>query len=271
MTRKQQEIDDMNDAVSQPGFTQVFTTNDLRQRDRRQARKQKPIVELRDVSVEYPDATGKALDGVSMSVLPGECVILVGLSGAGKTTIMRLLNRTIKATSGEVRINGQDIGKLDDDAVPMLRRQIGTVFQDYKLLPHRTAYENVAFAMQCIGKSEDEIRKQVPEALALVGLSDKLDSYPHQMSGGEQQRVSIARAMVNKPPLLICDEPTGNLDPAISLGIVRILERINQTGVTIVMSTHDNQMVDQMHNRVIELRGGHIIRDEYDGNFYAEV
>lgn len=249
------------------GFTQTFSSADIK--SRATASDRKPIIRMREVGLTYNVSSTPTLHDINMTVYPGENVMLIGMSGAGKSTIMRLLNRTIKATSGVVEINGQDIGKLSDDDVPMLRRQIGTVFQDYKLLPYRTAYENVAFAMRCIGKSKDEISKQVPEALALVGLSDKLDAYPNQLSGGEQQRVSIARAMVNRPPLLICDEPTGNLDPAISLGIMKILERINEAGITIIMSTHDNQIVNNTNARVIELRDGTIVRDEQNGNFYA--
>lgn len=227
-----------------------------------------PTIRLSHVDVEYPNASDLTLRDVSLSVYPGEFVIVIGMSGAGKSTFLRLLNRTLVAKSGTVEIGGQDVSGLDADAVPMLRRQVGTVFQDYKLLPYRTAYENVAFAMRCVGASKQDIETRVPEALRLVGLADKMDSYPKQMSGGEQQRVSIARAMVNKPPLLVCDEPTGNLDPAISLGIMQILERINESGVTVVMSTHDNQIVDSTHHRIIEFRHGRVVRDEQDGNFY---
>lgn len=230
-----------------------------------------PVIRLSHVDVEYPNANDLTLKDVSLSVYPGEFVIVIGMSGAGKSTFLRLLNRTLVAKSGTVEIGGQDVGGLDADSVPMLRRQVGTVFQDYKLLPYRTAYENVAFAMKCVGASRQDIEERVPEALRLVGLSGKMDSYPKQMSGGEQQRVSIARAMVNKPPLLVCDEPTGNLDPAISLGIMQILERINESGVTVVMSTHDNQIVDNTHHRIIEFRNGRVVRDEQDGNFYDKT
>lgn len=230
-----------------------------------------PVIRLSNVDVEYKDASDLTLKNVSLSIYPGEFVIVIGMSGAGKSTFLRLLNRTLVAKSGTVEIGGQDVGRLDADSVPMLRRQVGTVFQDYKLLPYRTAYENVAFAMKCVGASKQDIEERVPEALRLVGLADKMDSYPKQMSGGEQQRVSIARAMVNKPPLLVCDEPTGNLDPAISLGIMQILERINESGVTVVMSTHDNQIVDSTHHRIIEFRNGRVVRDEQDGNFYDKT
>jgi cell division transport system ATP-binding protein len=227
-----------------------------------------PAVRLSHVDVAYPDAAGLTLEDVSLTVMPGEFVIVVGMSGAGKSTFLRLLNRTLVAKSGTVEIGGQDVSKLNADTVPMLRRQVGTVFQDYKLLPYRTAYENVAFAMKCVGASKADIERRAPEALKLVGLANKMDSYPKQMSGGEQQRVSIARAMVNNPPLLVCDEPTGNLDPAISFGIMQILERINANGTTVIMSTHDNQIVDSTHHRIIEFRHGHVVRDERDGNFY---
>lgn len=265
------EVRDMDDATKRNGFTQTFSTNELKRRQARGGGRQSPVVSLSDVRVRYDGDADDVLKGVSFDVLPGESVMLIGMSGAGKSTVMRLLNRTIKASGGTVRINGQDIGSLSDDAVPALRRQIGTVFQDYKLLPRRTAYENVAFAMRCVGKGDKEIAAQVPEALSLVGLSAKMGAYPNQMSGGEQQRVSIARAMVNRPPLLICDEPTGNLDPAISLGIMKILQRINEAGVTVIMSTHDNQLVDGMGTRVIELRDGRVLRDESNGGFFAKA
>lgn len=273
VTNAKSELRDMDNATRQSGFTQTFSTDELKRREQqtRSGGKSSPIVSLSDVHVKYESNTDDVLKGVSFDVLPGENVMLIGMSGAGKSTIMRLLNRTIKASSGTVKINGQDIGSLSDDAVPALRRQIGTVFQDYKLLPHKTAYENVAFAMRCIGKSDKEIGSQVPEALSLVGLSSKMGAYPNQMSGGEQQRVSIARAMVNRPPLFICDEPTGNLDPAISLGIMKILQRINEAGITIIMSTHDNQLVDGMNTRVIELRDGKVLRDESNGGFFAKA
>ena len=173
--------------------------------------------------------------------------------------------RNVKPTSGRVIVAGQDLMKIKNRKIPFLRRQIGAVFQDYKLLPNRTAYENVAFALQCIGKPKAVIKAQVPEVLRLVGLAEQMDSLPDQLSGGEQQRVSVARAMVNRPPLLICDEPTGNLDPAISLGIMKLLERINRTGTTVIVATHDRAMVDSMQRRVIALEGGRVIRDQERG------
>lgn len=227
-----------------------------------------PAVCLKHVNVEYPDSSDLTLKDVNLTIYPGEFVIVVGTSGAGKSTFLRLLNRTLMAKSGTVEIGGQDVGKLTADTVPLLRRQVGTVFQDYKLLPYHTVYENVAFAMKCVGASKAEIAQKAPEALRLVGLADKMNSYPKQLSGGEQQRVSIARAIVNNPPLLVCDEPTGNLDPAISYGIMQILELINSKGVTVIMSTHDNQIVDSTHHRIVEFQHGRIVRDENDGNFY---
>ena len=280
LSTEQEEIADMDNAVKQSGFTQAFSSDDINSRlgmsgrgkhgGKPEYKGQSPVISFKHVTKSYEDDDrAPVLKGIDFDVYPGECVILIGQSGAGKTTIMRLLNRTIKATSGSVEIAGQDIGKLPDDAVPQLRRQIGTVFQDYKLLKDKTTYDNVAFALRCVGKSREVVTEQVPEALRLVGLGDKMDAFPNQLSGGEQQRVSIARAMVSRPPLLICDEPTGNLDPAISLGIVRILERINKTGTTVIISTHDDQIVDRLQQRVIELRNGLIVRDEEGGSFYG--
>ena len=200
-------------------------------------------------------------------IYPGEFVFLVGHSGSGKTTLLNTMLRNVKPTSGRVMVAGQDLMKIKNRKIPFLRRQIGAVFQDYKLLPNRTAYENVAFALQCIGKPKAVIKAQVPEVLRLVGLAEQMDSLPDQLSGGEQQRVSVARAMVNRPPLLICDEPTGNLDPAISLGIMKLLERINRTGTTVIVATHDRAMVDSMQRRVIALEGGRVIRDQEKGGY----
>ena len=180
---------------------------------------------------------------------------------------MRLITREQKATHGQVIVAGQDLTRMRNSKVPYLRRQIGTVFQDFKLLPDKTVYENVSFALECIGKPRPVIDIQVPEVLRLVGLGQKMNAYPDQLSGGEQQRVSVARAMVNRPPLLICDEPTGNLDPAISLGIMKLLDRINRAGTTVVMATHDREMVDSMRKRVIALEAGHIVRDQEKGGY----
>ena len=222
-----------------------------------------PTISFRNVSLIYPSRPDKkALDDVSLDIYPGEFVFVVGHSGSGKSSLLRLITRELKATSGQVIVAGQDLTKLRNGKVPYLRRQIGCVFQDFKLLPDKTVYENVAFALECIGKRRAVIRGQVPEVLRLVGLADAMDKYPDQLSGGEQQRVSVARAMVNRPPLLVCDEPTGNLDPAISLGIMKLLDRINRTGTTVVMATHDREMVDSMRKRVIALEAGHVVRDQ---------
>lgn len=234
----------------------------------------RPTISLRNATLIYPAQPNKpALDGVSLDIYPGEFVFVVGHSGSGKSTLLKLLTRELRATSGKVIVAGQDLTKLRDRKVPYLRRQIGTVYQDFKLLPDKTVYENVAFALECIGKPRAVIKVQVPETLRLVGLAEKMDNYPDQLSGGEQQRVSIARAMVNRPPLLVCDEPTGNLDPAISLGIMRLLDRINRTGTTVVMATHDREMVDSMRRRVIALEAGHVVRDQEKGGygFYGAI
>ena len=227
-----------------------------------------PTISFRNVSLIYPSRPDKkALDDVSLDIYPGEFVFVVGHSGSGKSSLLRLITRELKATSGQVIVAGQDLTKLRNGKVPYLRRQIGTVYQDFKLLPDKTVYGNVAFALECIGKRRAVIRGQVPEVLRLVGLADAMDKYPDQLSGGEQQRVSVARAMVNRPPLLVCDEPTGNLDPAISLGIMKLLDRINRTGTTVVMATHDREMVDSMRKRVIALEAGHMVRDQERGGY----
>ncbi len=206
-----------------------------------------------------------ALENVDFKVYPGEFVFLVGHSGSGKSTFIRLINRELKVTSGKLFVAGEDLTVMKDWRVPYLRRNIGCVFQDFKLLQKKTTFENVAFALEVIGKSKHIINTQVPEVLRLVGLEGKLDKYPDQLSGGEQQRVSIARAIVNRPPLLICDEPTGNLDPQTSLGIMRLLDRINRTGTIVLVATHDKEMVDNMRRRVIALESGHIVRDQDRG------
>ena len=227
-----------------------------------------PTISFKNVSLVYPAQPNKpALDGVSLDIYPGEFVFVVGHSGSGKSSLLRLITCERRATSGQVHVAGQDLTKLKNKKVPYLRRQIGTVYQDFKLLPDKTVYENVAFALECIGKPRAVVNVQVPEVLRLVGLAEKMDSYPDQLSGGEQQRVSVARAMVNRPPLLICDEPTGNLDPAISLGIMRLLELINRNGTTVVMATHDREMVDSMRKRVIALEAGEVVRDQERGGY----
>jgi cell division transport system ATP-binding protein len=195
----------------------------------------------------------------------GEFVFLVGASGSGKSTFLRLVLKEEKATKGVVRVSGKDVAKLSSWKVPHLRRTIGVVFQDFRLLPNKTVFENVAFALQVIGKPRHAISHTVPEVLELVGLAGKETRFPHELSGGEQQRVAIARAFVNRPAILLADEPTGNLDPATSAGIMRLLDRINTTGTTIVMATHDTEIVDQMRKRVVELENGLKVRDEDQG------
>ena len=228
-----------------------------------------PIIELDDVTKVYPGGH-LALERVSLTVGRGDFLFLVGPTGCGKSTLIKLLIRELDPTEGEVRIAGRSIGTLSEKKIPLLRRNIGTVFQDFKLLPNRTVYDNVAYALQVIGAGRAEIREKVPETLRLVGLSTKVHSYPDQLSGGEQQRVSVARAFVNHPPLLICDEPTGNLDPDTSVGIMQLLYRINRSGTTILMATHDREMVDKMRKRVIALEEGKLLRDERRGGYTSE-
>jgi cell division transport system ATP-binding protein len=228
-----------------------------------------PIIEMRDVSKVYPGGH-LALDRVSLAVNRGDFVFLVGPTGCGKSTLIKLLIRELEPTDGSVSIAGRDVGALSDKKIPQLRRNVGTVFQDFKLLPSRTVYDNVAYALQVIGASRAEIRQKVPETLRLVGLSTKLHNYPDELSGGEQQRVSVARAFVNHPPLLLADEPSGNLDPVTSVGIMQLLYRINKTGTTVVVVTHDREMVDRMRRRVIELYEGRVIRDEISGGYTEE-
>jgi cell division transport system ATP-binding protein len=228
-----------------------------------------PIVELRDATKVYPGGH-MALDRVSLAIDRGEFVFLVGPTGCGKSTLIKTLIRDEMVTEGSVRIAGRDIEALPDKKIPQLRRNIGTVFQDFKLLPDRTVYDNVAYALQVIGASRAQIRAQVPETLRLVGLSTKLHSYPDELSGGEQQRVSIARAFVNHPPLLLADEPSGNLDPVTSIGVMQLLYRINKTGTTVLVVTHDREMVDSMRRRVIELYEGRVVRDEVSGGYTEE-
>ncbi len=253
--------------TQQQGFTSVFAP--LRDDDAAPVpHTGTPTISLRNVTKIYPAQPNKpALDDVSLDIYPGEFVFVVGHSGSGKSTFLRLLTRELRATKGQVLVAGQDLTKMRNWKVPYLRRQIGTVYQDFKLLPDKTVYGNVAFALECIGKPRSVIKAQVPEVLRLVGLGEKMDNYPDQLSGGEQQRVSVARAMVNRPPLLVCDEPTGNLDPAISLGIMKLLDRINRTGTTVVMATHDREMVDSMRKRVIALEAGHVVRDQEKGGY----
>jgi cell division transport system ATP-binding protein len=226
------------------------------------------MIVFEDVKKVYePGVT--ALEGVSFTIEKGEFVFVVGASGSGKSTVVRLLLKEIDPTEGRIVVGGRDLGRLKRGKVPLLRRNIGCVFQDFKLLPNRTAAENIGYALRVQGQSNADIRRKVPEVLNLVGLAHKMNSRPEELSGGEQQRVSIARAFVNHPPLLVCDEPTGNLDPDNSVGIMQLLYRISRTGTTILMVTHDREMVDKMRRRVIALEHGRLVRDERRGG-YAE-
>jgi len=223
------------------------------------------LIKFEHVTVNYPGQHRPALDDVSVEVEKGEFVFLVGESGSGKSTFLRMVLRETRPNTGRVYVAGKEINRIAGWKVPALRRQIGTVFQDFRLLPNKTVEENVAFALQVIGKSRSQIKRVVPQTLELVGLSGKGDRMPDELSGGEQQRVAVARAFVNRPLILIADEPTGNLDPNTSVGIMKLLDRINRTGTTVVMATHDSGIVDQMRKRVIELSSGHIVRDQVRG------
>ena len=211
-----------------------------------------------------------ALKGVSFVIEKGEFVFIVGASGSGKSTLVKLLLKEIDPTAGRIVVGGRDLNRLKRSQVPLLRRNVGCVFQDFKLLPSRTAADNVAYALKVQGESRASIRRKVPEVLNMVGLAHKMNSMPDELSGGEQQRVSIARAVVNHPPLLVCDEPTGNLDPDTSVGIMQLLYRINRAGTTILMVTHDREMVDKMRKRVIALEEGRLARDERRGGYASE-
>ena len=228
------------------------------------------MIRFENVTKVYARGARPALDRVDLDVERGEFVFLVGASGSGKSTFLRLVLREERASAGRVFVAGKELGTLSSWKVPALRRRIGAVFQDFRLLPNKTVYENVAFALQVIGKGTRQIENTVPETLELVGLAGKEKRFPHELSGGEQQRVAIARAVVNHPPILLCDEPTGNLDPGTSIGIMRLLDRINRTGTTVLMATHDDEIVDQMRKRVIELKGGQMIRDQDRGVYGVE-
>jgi cell division transport system ATP-binding protein len=223
------------------------------------------VIRFESVSTTYPGQNRAALSDVSVDVEKGEFVFLVGASGSGKSTFLRLVLREARPDSGRVYVAGKEINRLASWKVPALRRKIGTVFQDFRLLPNKTVSENVAFALQVIGKPKAHINKVVPDTLELVGLEGKGHRMPDELSGGEQQRVAIARAFVNRPQILIADEPTGNLDPTTSVGIMKLLDRINRTGTTVLMATHDAGIVDQMRKRVIELDDGRVVRDQSRG------
>jgi cell division transport system ATP-binding protein len=222
------------------------------------------MISLSHVTKTYKD-TVHALDDVSLEIAKGEFVFVVGPSGSGKSTLIRLLLKEEEPTGGDIYVAGKHIGKLSPWKVPYLRRNLGTVFQDFKLLPDKTVFDNVAFALEVIGKPRHVTNQRVPEILGLVGLAERMGNYPDELSGGEQQRVSIARAFINRPLILLADEPTGNLDPATSVDIMKLLDRINRTGTTVLMATHDNAIVDAMRRRVIELESGKVVRDQARG------
>ncbi|HWU20676.1 MAG TPA: cell division ATP-binding protein FtsE [Nocardioides sp.] len=225
------------------------------------------MIRFEKVTKEYPGPGRPALDGVTIDIDKGEFVYLVGASGSGKSTALRLVLRELRPTQGRVYVAGKEINRMAGWKVPRLRRQIGAVFQDFRLLQNKTVAENVAFAMQVTGRSRKTIDRTVPETLELVGLAGTADRMPDELSGGEQQRVAIARAYVNKPMILIADEPTGNLDPTTSVGIMNLLEDINAAGTTVVMATHDHGIVDQFTKRVVELDNGLVVRDEASGSY----
>ena len=223
------------------------------------------MIRLEGVTKVYSSSARPALEDVTVEIEKGEFVFLVGQSGSGKSTFLRLVLKEEKPTAGLIWVAGKDLSRLSNWKVPALRRQIGTVFQDFRLLPTKTVRENVAFALEVIGKPRHVVAKVVPEVLQLVGLAGKEDRMPDELSGGEQQRVAIARAFVNRPMVLLADEPTGNLDPTTSIGIMRLLDRINRTGTTVVMATHDQSIVDSMRRRVVELDRGAMVRDQARG------
>ena len=230
---------------------------------------QPPIISVYDATVVYPGGH-VALEHLSLEVQRGEFAFITGPTGCGKSTLIKMLIRDIEPAAGTVQIAGKDINSMPADRTPYLRRRIGTVFQDFKLLPNRTVYDNVAYALQVIGEPRSQIRKKVPEILRLVGLQAKIRNYPDELSGGEQQRVAVARAFVNHPPLLLADEPTGNLDPDTSIGIMQLLYRINRTGTTVLVVSHDREMVDKMRRRVIALEEGRLVRDQAAAGYHED-
>ncbi|MBO0805319.1 MAG: cell division ATP-binding protein FtsE [Nocardiopsaceae bacterium] len=223
------------------------------------------MINFDNVSKVYSHQNRAALENVSLSIDKGEFAFLVGPSGSGKSTFLRLILKEERPSGGRIHVAGRDLARLSNWKVPHLRRRIGCVFQDFRLLPNKNVYQNVAFALEVIGKPRRFIRRVVPEVIDLVGLEGKYDRMPHELSGGEQQRVAVARAFVNRPMILLADEPTGNIDPATSIGIMKVLDRINRTGTTVVMATHDAAIVDSMRKRVIELEYGKIVRDQFRG------
>ncbi|MFZ7121226.1 MAG: cell division ATP-binding protein FtsE [Eubacteriaceae bacterium] len=227
------------------------------------------MIKFQEVNKMYDRTQHLALNNVSVDINKGDFVFVVGKSGAGKTTFIKMIMKELEPSSGEILVGSQKITKLKKSQIPYYRRKLGVVFQDFRLLSEKTVYENIAFAMEIVGCNSKTIHRRVPESLKLVGLTHRANYYPDQLSGGEQQRVAIARAIINSPKLLICDEPTGNLDPKTSLGIINILNNVNQSGTTIVMATHDREIVDKMQKRVIALHGGKIVSDK-KGGYHCE-
>ena len=225
------------------------------------------MINFDSVSKQYKNSNTPALDDINLNIEQGDFVFLVGQSGSGKSSLLRLLLKEEKPTLGTVTVDGINVAKLPNRKVPAFRRTMGIVFQDFRLLPGKTVFDNVAFGMEVIGKSKKEIQQRIPALLDLVGLEEKAHRLPSELSGGEQQRVALARAFVNKPKLLLADEPTGNLDPSTSVGIMKLLDRINRTGTTIVMATHDVAIVDQMRKRIVQMENGKIIRDQERGMY----
>src|SRR6059058_6679876 len=229
------------------------------------------MIRFEHVSKQYAGTARPALNDINLEVLRGEFVFLVGASGSGKSSCLRIILKEEKPSKGKIHVLGQDLGTISSRKVPYFRRNIGVVFQDFRLLPNKTVHDNVAFTLQVIGKSRGFIQEAVPHVLSLVGLAEKADNFPNELSGGEQQRVAIARAAVNRPAILLADEPTGNLDPNTSAGIMQVLELINASGTTVVMATHDVSIVDRMQKRVVELVGGRIIRDEEQAKYVTSA